>query len=57
MNCDGVISSDEYLTILVKFPKSIFQISNCLQYYFDYYYHMEKMMLLNMVIRRVFLNI
>lgn len=40
MTSDGVIASDEYLTILVKFPKDTFQVNNILENDFDYYYDM-----------------
>lgn len=42
MTSDGYISSDEYLTILVKFPKGTFQTSNVLEEDFDYYYDMAE---------------
>ncbi len=42
MTSDGVISSDEYLTILVKFPKGTFQTSNVLDNDFAYYHDMAE---------------
>lgn len=42
MTSDGVITSDEYLTILVKFPKGTFQTSNILENDFHYYYEMAE---------------
>ena len=42
MTSDGKIYSDEYLTILVKFPKGTFQTTNTLDKDFDYYYDMAE---------------
>lgn len=42
MTSDGVLRSDEYLTILVKFPKGTFQTSNTLNNDFDHYYEMAE---------------
>lgn len=42
MTSDGVIDNDEYLTILVKFPKGTFQTSNELENDFSYYYNMAE---------------
>lgn len=42
MTSDGVLDSDEYLTILVKFPKGTFQLVNSLENSFDYYYDMAE---------------
>lgn len=42
MTSDGVISSDEYLTILAKFPKGTFKTSNVLDSDFNSYYEMAQ---------------
>ena len=42
MTSDGPISSSEYLTILVKFPKGTFETSSVLYENFDYYYNMAQ---------------
>ena len=42
MTSDGPLDSDEYLTILVKFEKGIFKISNNVGNDFDYYYNMAE---------------
>ena len=42
MTSDGRIASDEYLTILVKFPKGTFQTSNVLSKDFNSYYEMAE---------------
>ena len=42
MTSDGVINSDEYLTILVKFPKGTFHTSSVLDNDFNYYYDMAQ---------------
>ena len=42
MTSDGVLSSDEYLTILVKFPKGTFQTNNVLSKDFNYYHEMAE---------------
>ena len=40
MTSDGKLYSDEYLTILVKFPKGTFKNNNILENDFNYYYDM-----------------
>lgn len=42
MQSDGRLSTDEYMTILVKFPKGTFNTSNKLNRSFDYYYNMAE---------------
>lgn len=42
MQSDGKLDSDEYMTILVKFPKNTFNTSNILNKNFDYYYEMAE---------------
>ena len=42
MTSDGVLSSDEYLTILVKFPKGTFNTSSVLDNNFNHYFEMAK---------------
>ena len=42
MTSDGVLNSDEYLTILVKFPKGTFHTSSVLDKSFDDYYKMAE---------------
>ena len=38
MNSDGKLSSDEYMTILIKLPEDMFNTTNKLNYDFDFYY-------------------
>ena len=42
MNSDGNLDSDEYMTILVKFPINTFNTTNILDNNFDYYYKMAE---------------
>ena len=42
MQSDGRLSTDEYMTILVKFPKGTFNTTNKLNHNFDYYYNMAE---------------
>ena len=42
MTSDGVLESDEYLTVLAKFPKGTFKTSNVLENNFEYYYNMAE---------------
>lgn len=42
MQSDGKLDSDEYMTILVKFPKGTFNTSNLLNKDFNYYYEMAE---------------
>lgn len=42
IDSQGSVSSDEYLTILARFPKGAFQTSNVLDNNFDYYYEMAE---------------
>ena len=42
MTSDGVLNSNEYLTILVKFPKGTFNTNSVLDNDFDYYYKMAE---------------
>ena len=42
MTSDGVLRSDEYLTLLAKFPKGTFQTSSVLNNEFDYYHDMAE---------------
>ena len=42
MNSENVLRSDEYLTILVKFPKGTFETSSVLDGDFDTYYQMAE---------------
>lgn len=42
MSSDGKLSSDEFMTILVKFPKGTFQTNHVLDHDFDYYYKMAE---------------
>ena len=42
MESDGKLNSDEYMTILVKFPKGTFDTSNKLDYSFDHYLDMAE---------------
>lgn len=56
MTSDGVIASDEYLTILVKFPKDTFQVNNILENDFDYYYDMASNGAVNYLDKTSFLD-
>lgn len=42
MQSDGALSTSEYMTILVKFPKGTFNLSNKLNHDFNYYYEMAE---------------
>lgn len=42
MNSEGVLNSDEYMTILVKFDKGTFSTSNTINKDFNYYYEMAE---------------
>lgn len=42
MQSDGSLSTDEYMTILVKFPINTFDTSNVINKDFDYYYNMAQ---------------
>ena len=42
MTSDGVLRSDEYLTLLAKFPKGTFQTSSVLDNEFDFYHDMAE---------------
>ena len=42
MQSDGTLSTNEYMTILVKFPLETFNTTNKLNYNFDYYYNMAE---------------
>ena len=42
MQSDGKLSTDEYMTILVKFPLNTFNLSNKLNNNFEYYYNMAE---------------
>ena len=42
MNSEGMLNSNEYLTILVKFNKGTFITSNTISNNFDYYYNMAQ---------------
>lgn len=42
MQSDGRLDSDEYMTILVKFPINTFDTSNVINKDFDYYYNMAQ---------------
>ena len=42
MQPDGKLDSDEYMTILIKFPLDTFNTSNTLDEDFDYYYNMAE---------------
>lgn len=42
MQPDGKLDSDEYMTILIKFPSNTFNTSNTLNKDFDYYYNMAE---------------
>lgn len=42
MNSEGMLSSNEYLTILVKFDKGTFATQNIVSNNFDYYYNMAQ---------------
>ncbi len=42
MQSDGRLATDEYMTILVKFPAGTFSTNNTLNHNFDYYYNMAE---------------
>lgn len=42
MQSDGALSTNEYMTILVKFPTGTFNTTNKLNHNFDYYYNMAE---------------
>ena len=42
MQSDGMLETDEYMTILVKFPLGTFNASNKLNHDFSYYYNMAQ---------------
>ena len=42
MQSDGALSTNEYMTILVKFPTGTFNTKNKLNHNFDYYYNMAE---------------
>ena len=42
MQSDGRLATDEYMTILVKFPSGTFNATNKLGYDFEYYYNMAE---------------
>lgn len=42
MNSEGTLNSDEYMTILVKFPLGTFNTTNILDNDFNYYYNMAE---------------
>ena len=42
MQSDGTLATDEYMTILVKFPLGTFNTTNKLDYDFDHYYNMAE---------------
>lgn len=42
MESDGELDTDEYMTILVKFPQGTFNTSNTLDNNFEYYYNMAE---------------
>ena len=42
MQSDGRLSTDEYMTMLVRFPSNTFNTSNSLNHDFDYYYQMAE---------------
>lgn len=42
MQSDGTLATDEYMTILVKFPLGTFNVKNKLDYNFEYYYDMAE---------------
>lgn len=42
MQSDGSLGTDEYMTILVKFPINTFDTSNVIDKNFDYYYNMAQ---------------
>ena len=42
MNSEGVLNSDEYMTILVKFGKGTFSTTNTINKDFNYYYEMAE---------------
>ena len=42
MSKKGALDSDEYMTVLIKFPKDTFELSNTLEHNFTYYLNMAK---------------
>ena len=42
MSKEGTLDSDEYMTILIKFPKNTFEVNNILDNDFDYYLDMAE---------------
>ena len=42
MQSDDRLATDEYMTILVKFPLNTFNVTNKLNYNFEYYYNMAE---------------
>lgn len=42
MQSDGALSTNEYMTILVKFPTGTFNTTNKLNHNFNYYYNMAE---------------
>ncbi len=42
MSKEGALDSDEYMTVLIKFPKNTFELSNNLDNDFDYYLDMAE---------------
>ena len=42
MHSDGRLATDEYMTILVKFPQETFETTNDLNHDFNYYYEMAQ---------------
>ncbi len=42
MQSEGRLATDEYMTMLVKFPSNTFNTSNSLNHNFDYYYKMAE---------------
>ncbi len=42
MTKEGSLDSDEYMTVLIKFPKNTFELSNILDNNFDYYLDMAE---------------
>ena len=42
MQSDGTLRTDEYMTILVKFPLGMFKTTNKLNHNFEYYYEMAE---------------
>ena len=56
MTSDGVLSSNEYLTILAKFPKGTFTTSSVLDSDFDNYYEMAQSGAINYSDKKSFWN-